>query len=225
MARRPHLLIDDMEEFLPMVRYWARHYSQHSRHHCILDYEDLQVVGMMGLLDAARRYNPKHNVLFKTYAEFRIRGEIVDELRRQDWMSRGERKKQKLYRQAQQVLQQNLGRQPTRTELARVLPFKSLELDRMHLYELHDVERCYQEGDGHQAELEQDQLCEHIIARDEVATLLKSLPPIHRLILQRRYFDEAPLAKISQEIGLTEGRISQLHSEALAMLRQNSQAA
>lgn len=204
----------EIEEFLPTLRYWARHYAH--RAHQILDFEDLLVVGMMGLMDAARRYNPKRDVLFKTYAEFRIRGEIIDELRRQDWLSRSERRKQKIYRKAHHALEQNLGRDPTRQEVAKVLPFKGVDLDRIRQYEDHDTLRAYSEGDL--ADLS-DGVAQQIEQKDEVRELLHKLPPLHRTVMERRYFEDAPLSAIAREIGLSEGRVSQLHGEAIEMLR------
>ena len=223
MASAKEISAKEVEEFLPMVRFWARHYS-HRRQH-ILDYEDLVVVGLMGLMDAARRYNPRRDVLFKTYAEFRVRGEIIDELRRHDWLSRSERRKQKTYLAAQHQLEQDLGRSPTRHELARVLPFKPRELDRMHQYSTHELLHNYQESDVSAVEVARDTVAESIIARDEIQELLKSLPEIHRRVMERRYFDDAPLSDIAQEIGLSEGRVSQLHGEAILMLRKSVSAA
>jgi RNA polymerase sigma factor for flagellar operon FliA len=212
--RKSELSSQEIEEFVPTVRYWARHYAH--RAHQILDVEDLYVVGMMGLMDAARRYNPQRDVLFKTYAEFRIRGEIIDELRRQDWLSRSERRKQKIYRKAHQTLEQNLGRDPTRQEVAKVLPFKSLDLDRIRQYEDHDTLRAYTEGESQDLS---DGVADKVLQRDEVYELMTALPPLHRLVVERRYFADASIAVIAQEIGLSEGRVSQLHGEAIEMLR------
>ncbi|MBY0516636.1 MAG: sigma-70 family RNA polymerase sigma factor [Bacteriovoracaceae bacterium] len=206
----------DVDEFLPTVRYWARHYAH--RAHQVLDFEDLVVVGMMGLMDAASKYNPQKDTLFKTYAEFRIRGEIIDELRRQDWMTRSERRKQKLYRKAHHQLEQNLGRNPTNGEMAKILPFKSQDLDRMRQYDDNDSIRVYQEGDLPQ-ESGRDTVSETIEAKDEVHELLTALPELHRRVVEKRYFEDAPLSVIAEEIGLSEGRVSQLHSEALILLK------
>ncbi len=212
--KKAELSPQEIEEFLPTVRYWARHYAH--RAHQILDFEDLFIVGMMGLMDAARRYNPQRDVLFKTYAEFRIRGEIIDELRRQDWLSRSERRKQKIYRKAHHTLEQNLGRDPTLQEVAKVLPFKSIDLDRIRQYENHETLRAYNEGDLLDLS---DGVALKVEQRDEVYELMQALPPLHRTVVERRYFQDAPLSVIAQEIGLSEGRVSQLHGEAMEMLR------
>jgi RNA polymerase sigma factor for flagellar operon FliA len=206
----------DINDYIPTVRYWARHFSHRS--HQVLDFEDLFIVGMMGLMDAAKKFNHKKAVLFKTYAEFRIRGEIIDELRRQDWMSRSERKKQKIYRTAQANLEQNLGRHPTRQEMAKILPFKPRELDRMCQYDEHESLRTYQEGDL-AMDSQHDSVHHAVETQDEVRELMSTLPSLHRLVLVKRYFEDAPISVIASEVGLSEGRISQLHTEALELLR------
>jgi RNA polymerase sigma factor FliA len=203
-----------LEEYLPTVQYWARHYSHQS--HQVLDFDDLVVVGLMGLMDAAKRFNPNRDVQFKTYAEFRIRGEIIDELRKQDWMSRSERKKQKVFRHAQQQLVHDLGRDPTRQEMAKILPFKSRELDRIQQYETNDSIRAYQEGDS--AKLE-DFVSQEIENRDEVQELISMLPKTHKRVIELRYFEDASLSSIAKDIGLSEGRVSQIHTEAIEILR------
>jgi RNA polymerase sigma factor for flagellar operon FliA len=214
--RSTHLSESEIQEFLPMVRYWARHYAH--RAHQSLDFEDLVVVGLMGLMDAASRYNPKRDVMFKTYAEFRIRGEIIDELRRQDWMSRSERRKQKIYRHAHHQLEQDLGRNPTHLEMAKVIPLKPRDLTRMRHYEGHDILRAYHEGDVEDAQI--DKVQENALNKDEVQELLCVLPHLHRKVIERRYFDDAPLADIAREIGLSEGRVSQMHGEAIILMQQ-----
>lgn len=211
----PHVLTPEiLQEFLPTVQYWARHYTNGK--HQVLDFDDLVVVGLMGLIDAAKRYHPRHKTLFKTYAEFRIRGEILDELRRQDWMSRTERRKQKQYRQALSQLEQHLGRSPSDKEMAKVLPFEAPEIIRLKQYEQQDTLRPYNEGDLSPEAPAVDQ----VEVRDEVEALLEQLPPVMSLVLRRRYFEDAPLAEIAREVGLTEGRISQLHGEGLNRLRE-----
>lgn len=210
-----------LQEFLPTVEYWARHYAHRS--HQVLEVDDLVVVGMMGLMDALARYSSEHNTLFKTYAEFRIRGEIVDELRRQDWMTRTERRKQKTYRRAEEKLQHQLGRAPRRQELAQVLPFPSQELDRLAQYESGDTIRPYIEGDLKET-------CpltpgEAVELHDEVTHLLQSLPMPMRQVVSMRYYDDAGLDEIAQAVGLSVGRVSQLHTEGLSLLRERKQAA
>ena len=207
-----------IEDYLPTIHYWARHYSHHT--HQVLDFDDLVVVGLMGLMDAAQKFNDKKDVQFKTYAEFRIRGEIIDELRRQDWMSRSERKKQKIFRQNKHKLEQDLGREPTRVEMAKILPFKSIEMDRIQQYESNDTLRAYQEGDVNQNEPLKDIVAEEIENKDEVYELLCSLPDTHRIVIERRYFEESSLCEIAEEVHLSEGRVSQIHSEAIEMLRK-----
>lgn len=202
-----------------MVRYWARHYA-HGKHQ-VLDQEDLVIVGMIGLMDAAKRYHPRHNTQFKTYAEFRIRGEILDELRRQDWMTRSERRKQKQFRQAVGFLEQELGHHPSESELAKVLPFLRADIARFEQYDAKDTHKPYTEGELGSEDAGLVQVTE----RDMLENMLAQLPPTMGTVLRMRYFDDASLAEISAAIGLSQGRVSQLHGEGLALLRDGKKAA
>lgn len=213
---------DTILEYLPMVRYWARHYAH--RRHRVLDFDDLVVVGLMGLMDALQRYRPERNAHFKSYAEFRVRGEIVDELRRQDWMSRTERRKQKDYQSAQNKLGHALGRTPTRMEMAKVTPLAGPDLDRMAQYEEHDSIRSYLEGDlGQELRLE-DSVALSVERHDEVAKLMEPLSVPMRTIVEMRYYQDASVEEIAAIIGVSLGRVSQLHAEALELMREESAA-
>lgn len=212
----------EITEYLPLVRYWARHYAH--RRHQVLDVEDLIVVGMIGLMDAMARFKPDRHTLFKSYAEFRIRGEIVDELRRQDWMTRTERRKYNRYQKAETVLGHQLGRSPTRDELARVLPFEGHELDRLAQYETNDSIRSYYESDLPTDAL-RDSVSEAVELHDELAGLLNHLTGPMRTIMEMRYFEDASVEEIAQRIGLSLGRVSQLHMEALELMRAGKRAA
>lgn len=208
---------ETLAEFYPMVAYWARHYAH--RRHQVLDVDDLMVVGMIGLLDAHKRYRPEKGSLFKSYAEFRVRGEIVDELRRQDWMTRSERRKQKSYQKAEGQLSHNLGRHPTRQEMAKVLDFPAPVMDRLAQYEQAETLRPYHEGDA-----SADLLSSEIERHDEVLDLLNHLQDPMRTIIEMRYYQEASVEEIARVIGLSSGRVSQLHNEAILLMRDLTMA-
>lgn len=205
-----------LQEFLPTIRHWARHYTH--RRHQVLDFDDLVVVGVLGLMDAARLFKNSHGTQFKTYAEFRIRGEILDELRRQDWMGRVDRRRQRRYRTESAHLTQELGRGPTTRELAKVLPFAPEQLDHLAELETSAGPTAYVEGQCTAPAVD-------VVLSDEVRHLLKGLPPIEAHILRRYYLDDAPLATIAREVKLTVGRVSQLHHQALARLKDTDRAA
>jgi len=216
MAKKTSLDARSLQEHLPTVRYWARHYAH--RKHNVLDYDDLYIMGIIGLMDAVKRFRPEKHALFKSYAEFRIRGEIVDELRRQDWMTRTERHKHKVYQNAETHLGHELGRHPTRQELAQVLAFPSVDLDRLAQYDQHETLRPYTEGELASHEL-QDNVAETVERHDELMGLLNHLTAPMRLIMEMRYYQDASVEEIAQAIGLSLGRVSQLHNEAIELMR------
>jgi RNA polymerase sigma factor for flagellar operon FliA len=117
-------------------------------------------------------------------------------------------------------LEQDLGRSPTSTELAKVLPFKQREIDRLRQYEAKDTLKTYQESDL-PVDANKDVVAEEIFSRHQLHDLLELLPELHRRVLELRYLEDAPLNFISKEIKLSEGRVSQLHTEAIEMLRDH----
>lgn len=208
-----------IKNFMPTIRYWARHYHYH--YHQVLDMEDLVMVGVIGLIDAMNKYKKDKKNQFKTYAEFRIRGEIIDELRKQDWMTRSERNKQKKYARAKSDLTDELGRVPTAEELTNVLPFKKRDMIRMEQYEKGDTIKPYIEGEtnglGSLVHTEFDSYA----LKKTLAVILDELPKTMRLIVQLKYFEDLNFFEISKIVNLSEGRICQLHAEAIGLLKQH----
>jgi RNA polymerase sigma factor for flagellar operon FliA len=205
-----------LQEFLPTIRHWARHYAH--RRHQVLDFDDLVVVGVLGLLDAARRFETAHGAQFKTYAEFRIRGEILDELRRQDWLGRADRRRQRRYRAENAHLTQELGHCPSTKELVKVLPFAPAQLEFLAELEAGAGPTAYVEGQCRAPVVDLE-------VSNEVGHLLEGLPEVEAYILRRYYLDDAPLEIIAREVKLSVSRVSQLHHQALARLRDTDRAA
>jgi RNA polymerase sigma factor FliA len=208
-----------IKNFMPTIRYWAKHY--HYQYHQVLDFEDLVMVGVIGLIDAMNKYQKEKKNQFKTYAEFRIRGEIIDELRKQDWMTRSERSKQKKYKKAKHELSEELGRCPTTQEMTNVLPFKSRDMIRLEQYEKGDTIKAYVEGET----LASGDLCnsefEAYTLKKTLAVVMDELPRTMRLIVNLKYFEDLNFSEISKVVNLSEGRICQLHAEALEMLKNH----
>jgi RNA polymerase sigma factor for flagellar operon FliA len=206
-----------IKNFMPTIRYWAKHY--HYQYHQVLEFEDLVMVGVIGLIDAMNKYKKDKKNQFKTYAEFRIRGEIIDELRKQDWMTRSERNKQKKYKKAKSNLTEELGRAPTANEISNVLPFKSRDMIRLEQYESGDTIKQYIEGETfHQSSLRNAEL-ESYTLKKTLSVVLDELPRTMRLILTLKYFEDLNFFEISKVVNLSEGRICQLHAEALELLK------
>ncbi len=206
-----------IKNFMPSIRYWAKHY--HYQYHQVLEFEDLVMVGVIGLIDAMNKYKKEKKNQFKTYAEFRIRGEIIDELRKQDWMTRSERNKQKKYKKAKGHLTEELGRAPTSNEMSNVLPFKSRDMVRMEQYESGDTIKQYVEGETfHQSTLQNHEF-ESYSLKKTLSVVMDQLPRNMQLIVTLKYFEDLNFFEISKVVNLSEGRICQLHAEALELLK------
>lgn len=208
-----------IKNFMPTIRYWAKHY--HYQYHQVLDFEDLVMVGVIGLIDAMNKYKKDKKNQFKTYAEFRIRGEIIDELRKQDWMTRSERTKQKKYKRAKRNLTEELGRNPTSEEVSNVLHFKSKDMIRLEQYENGETIKPYVEGEtvgqGSLVSVE----FESYSLKKTLSVILDELPKTMRLIVTLKYFEDLNFHEISDVVNLSEGRICQLHAEALELLKEH----
>lgn len=206
-----------IKNFMPTIRYWAKHY--HYQYHQVLEFEDLVMVGIIGLIDAMNKYKKDKKNQFKTYAEFRIRGEIIDELRKQDWMTRSERNKQKKYKKAKNNLTEELGRSPTSMEMSNVLPFKSKDMIRMEQYESGDTIKQYIEGETFETKTLQNSEFENYSLKKTLGHVMDELPRTMKLIVTLKYFEDLNFFEISKVVNLSEGRICQLHAEALEMLK------
>lgn len=208
-----------IKNFMPMIRYWAKHY--HYQYHQVLEFEDLVMVGVIGLIDAMNKYKKDKKNQFKTYAEFRIRGEIIDELRKQDWMTRSERNKQKKYKKAKSNLTEELGRVPTSSEISNVLPFKSRDMIRMEQYESGEIIKQYVEGETLSQATVQNHEFEIYALKKTLGVVMDELPRTMRLIVTLKYFEDLNFFEISKIVNLSEGRICQLHAEALELLKES----
>lgn len=208
-----------IKNFMPTIRYWAKHY--HYQYHQVLDFEDLVMVGVIGLIDAMNKYKKDKKNQFKTYAEFRIRGEIIDELRKQDWMTRSERTKQKKYKRAKHDLTEELGRSPTSDEVSNVLHFKSKDMIRLEQYENGETIKPYVEGETVGQNTLSSVEFENYSLKKTLSVIMDELPKTMRLIVTLKYFEDLNFHEISGVVNLSEGRICQLHAEALNLLKDH----
>ena len=187
----------------------------------------------MGLLDAANRFDPRRGVLFKTFAERRIRGAVFDEVRRMDWFSRSMREKQSRLGKVTEALGKQLGRAPEDLELAKAL---DLDLDAFHelrlqvsqlgFVSLHEqLDDDNSGGNSFIDNLEdtsQPSVQEKLEANEltrELAGYLDQLSEKERLVVALLYYEELSQKEIAEVLELSEGRISQLHSQALGKLK------
>ena len=204
-----------------------------------IELDDLISSGVIGLMDAIKKYDPQRNNKFKTYAEFRIRGAILDELRARDWVPRSLRDKAKSLDKAISSLEMKNGRYVTDEEVAE---FMGLELG--EYYELVNQVRpisvlsidepsSYSTGDKKSLMniLEGCKMSNPLLSIDAVTlqrTLVKvlnELPERQRLVLALYYYEELNLKEIGRILRVTESRISQLHAQAIQRLRARLSAA
>ncbi len=194
--------------------------------------DDLKSAAMYGLMDAASRFDPDKGVLFKTFAETRIRGAVLDELRKMDWFSRSMRDKHnRVFREVKR-LEQELGRDPTEEEIAESMEVELGEYQQIlneigHLGVI-SLNEVLNEAAGGETFLDQlndtngQNPEESIEAKELVADLAEALDRLsekERLVVTLFYYEEFTQKEIAGVLELSEGRISQLHSQALLKLR------
>jgi RNA polymerase sigma factor FliA len=218
-----------MAEHLPIVRFIARRIHERLPPHVPID--DLYSAGVLGLLDAFGRFDPSKQVQFRTYAQFRIRGAILDSLRTLDWSPRELRRKGRAVEHAIQALIGQLSRSPTDFEIAQKLnipladyqqllgDLKGLEIGTL------DSERS---ADSDEEELdlipdrpEDDPLFRYLDGemRERLTKAINDLPERERLIMTLYYYEEVSMKEIGLIIGVVESRISQIHASVVLHLR------
>ncbi|MDL2284960.1 RNA polymerase sigma factor FliA [Oxalobacter sp. OttesenSCG-928-P03] len=196
-----------------------------------VEVDDLIQAGMIGLLDAASRYEEVHGAQFETYAMQRIRGAMLDELRSNDWMPRGMRQNMRKIEDAIHTLQQRLGRPPNESEVAKQLnlsvkAYQDLLFDgaghQLVYYEdFFDAESSEHFLDRHSTEAAEDplQMLMDSGFRQAVVDAIEALPEREKLLMGLYYEQEMNLKEIGAIMGVTESRVSQLHSQAIARMR------
>lgn len=198
-----------------------------------LDIEDLYSVGITGLMSAVRKFDPSQGTPFAGFASLHIRGAVRDELRRMDWTPRSVREKAKKLREALELLEQRLGRPSTEVEVAAELdiPLEAYwnlldEVRPVSFVPLDDELSSEEGADSRFHEKIQDQNQEdalQILERNEITQLvveqMQKMPEQTRKILAMYYYENMRLAEIAVVFNLTEGRISQIHTQAVLSLR------
>jgi RNA polymerase sigma factor for flagellar operon FliA len=219
-------------EHLPQVQYIARRI--HERLPPQVPIEDLVQCGILGLMDAVRRYDPKKKVKLRHYAEFRIRGAILDSLRKGDWASRAQRRSGRKIEQAIASCRSELGRDPTEAEIASSVGMKLEALQRIKS-ELRTLEIASLEAEPHEIPAEnagsafvpQEHDPYHEAMKSEMAGLvekaLEALPKRERDLLDMYYFKELTMKEVAAALGVGESRVSQIHASILSRLRASLQ--
>jgi RNA polymerase sigma factor for flagellar operon FliA len=226
-VNRDELIIEHM----PLVRYLlSRIVPQLPQH---LDRDDLMSVAVIGLINAADRYDVSRGVMFKTFAEQHIRGAIIDELRSYDVLSRSMREKYKRLEKQVQSLERQLGRNPTSEEVAGSMAISLSEyyelLDDVHVFSFISLDDSWNDAEGNalcladvlaesEAKNPQQQVMMMQLA-EALGVAIDTLPEKERLAVTLYYSEDLNLKEIGEALGLTESRISQLLSQAMVRLR------
>ncbi len=194
--------------------------------------DDMKSAAMVGLTEAANRFDATKGIKFKTFAEYRMRGAIFDEMRKLDWFSRTMREKQGRLTQTMLRLERQLGRSPEENEMAEAL---DLNIDEYHVMldqvshlgcvSLHETLDHSDEGRNFLESLEDinGPTPTDIIEQNEMtyllADILEELSEKERLVVALYYYEELTQKEIAEVIEVSEGRVSQLHSQALLKLK------
>jgi RNA polymerase sigma factor FliA len=224
-AEREQLILDH----LPQVRLIARRI--HERLPDCVSLEDLVSTGIVGLISAIDRFDPAHNVKLKTYAEYKIRGAILDSLRGLDWAPRQQRKRTKQIESAIASLEQKHHRAPTEEEIAGELDLsmdeyrewlvdiRGVNLGRLEVAGTEDDSRDLLKYISDNEELWPSRIVEKSELESLLAEAISRMPAVEKTVLSLYYQEELTLREISGILHLHESRISQLKSQAILRLR------
>jgi RNA polymerase sigma factor for flagellar operon FliA len=225
MAEHQH---DRVVAGLPFVESLARRMASTMPHS--IDLGDLVQDGVLGLIDAAKRFDEGRGIKFETFAERRVRGAMIDALRRDAW-PRGVRRVRRELEAARESLRRELGGEPTLADLAKRVGSDEARLERtiVRISTIESTSPIANADGADNASLPAalipseppapDVLFEQVEARDRVRAAMAKLPPRERHIIRLYYFSEATMKQIGEAIGVNESRVSQLHARAMQRLR------
>jgi len=220
---------DRVATSLPFVESLARRMASTMPHS--IDLSDLVQDGVIGLIDAAHRFDEGRGIKFETFAERRVRGAMIDALRRDAW-PRGVRRVRRELESAREQLRRELGAEPTLADLAKRVGSDVPRLERTIL-RINTIESTSPMANLETIDsstlpavlvpsepLSPHRLFEQGEMRDRVRVALESLPAREQKIIRLYYFEEATMKQIGRAIGVNESRVSQLHARAIQRLRQ-----
>jgi RNA polymerase sigma factor for flagellar operon FliA len=214
---------------VPFVESLARRVASSMPHS--IELGDLVQDGMLGLIDAAYRYDEARGIKFETFAERRVRGAMIDALRRDAW-PRGVRRQRRELEAAREELRRELGAEPSLADLAARVGSDEARLGRT-IVRINTIESTSPLSAGENLDgatlpaalvpsepPSPDRAYEQLEVRDRVRAAIASLPPRERKVIALYYYGEATMKQIGAEIGVNESRVSQLHARAIQRLRK-----
>lgn len=220
-----------VEQYLPLVRTVVGRLAMTLPDH--VDQDDLNSAGLVGLLQAMRNYDPASGNSFETYARVRIRGAMLDELRRMDWVPRTIHEKARKIQAVLGELEQKLGQAPTESQMAKALNMSVDEYNEL-LNEIRPAAFVCLDSTSTSEGVETGNLYDVVahpnedspvdeVSRRELKEVMlnriKQLPEIQRKVLALYYHEDLHLREIAEVFGLTESRICQIHSQAILSIR------
>jgi len=219
------------EQYLPLVNITVQRIKANLPAH--VESEDLVSAGIVGLLDAIRRYDPDRKESFTAYVALKIKCAVLNELRGRDFLSRGARRKGKVVEATYERLEKELGREPSSKEVAEVLGMSPEELEAVErlngiaLFSLQEIQ-CGKEDValGLVREASEEMLDDIFMEELQwpLVEAIRSLDENSKLVLSLYYVEELTMKEIADVMGLTESRISQIHSAAIRKLRARLRA-
>jgi len=223
--------------YSPMIKYVANRIAMRLPPH--IEVDDLISVGVLGLMDAISKYDSSRGAKFKTYAEFRVRGAILDELRAMDWVPRSIRQKASSVDKVVQSLQVKLSRSPEDQEVAKEM---GVSLEQFHatlnetksipVFSLDDLGIAKDSGEQQslldclagKADADPQTQIRLIELKEIIAKAIDTLPEKERLMVSLYYYEELTMKEIGAVLEITESRVSQIHSKAVYRLRTKLKA-
>src|SRR5512133_964986 len=209
--------------YSPMVKFVAGRLGAGLPSH--VEDSDLISYGLMGLIGAIERFEPERGIKFETFAMTRIRGAIIDELRSLDWVPRSVRSRAREIEEAQQKLEHELQRAPSEQELAAKLGLSEEELQEPLLEiansSVYALDERWAISDPSAADPQA--ALDTTEVKDRLAEAIASLPEREQLVVALYYYEGLTLREIGEVLGVTESRVSQLHTKAVMRLKSHLQ--
>jgi RNA polymerase sigma factor FliA len=221
-----------IKRYSPMIKYVANRIAMRLPPH--IEVDDLISVGVLGLMDAISKYDSSRGAKFKTYAEFRVRGAILDELRSLDWVPRSIRQKASAVEKVVRSLEAKLRRLPEDDEVAKEM---DMSLDQFYrtidetksvpVFSLEDLGIAKESGEQQslldclagKADADPQTQIRLIELKEIIAKAIDTLPEKERLMVSLYYYEELTMKEIGAVLDITESRVSQIHSKAVLHLR------
>ena len=226
-----------IKRYSPMIKYVANRIAMRLPPH--IEVDDLISVGVLGLMDAITKYDSSRGAKFKTYAEFRVRGAILDELRALDWVPRSIRQKASAVEKVVRSLESKLRRLPEDDEVAKEM---DMSLDQFYrtidetksvpVFSLEDLGIAKESGEQQslldclagKADADPQTQIRLIELKEIIAKAIDTLPEKERLMVSLYYYEELTMKEIGAVLDITESRVSQIHSKAVLHLRTKLKA-